>query len=295
MMGLTVGVGRAGSWVADLSPSIWKGIYATGWQRPLVVAAVIAATSLAASAAYWVVERRDARGARGEAQAQPFAFRDVLGFGSAYWYLLLLCVLWYGVILAFRSTFAIKYFQHAHGLSLEGAGQINAHVFLAGMFATPLLGWLCDRLGRYAGPLALGAGLLPVALFMMAQGNQHLGLSMILIGISYSLVPAAMWPLVSRIVEARKFGTALGLMWVIQNAGIAGANLVAGWLNDRAGASAQNPAGYAPMMNFFVVASAIGFGFAVVLWLRTRGRESAPPDVPLVPVLAADGEIPPPT
>jgi MFS family permease len=276
MMGITVGVGRAGSWVADLSPSIWKGVYATGWQRPLLLAAVIAATSLIASAAYWGVERRDPRGGRGEAQAQPFAARDVLGFGSAYWYLLILCVLWYGVILAFRSTFAIKYFQHAHGLSLEESGQINSHVFLAALFATPALGWLCDRLGRYAGPLALGAALLPISLAIMASGAQGLGLATVLIGVSYSLVPAAMWPLVSRIVEPNRFGTALGLMWVIQNAGIAGANLVAGWLNDRAGASALHPAGYEPMMSFFIASSALGFGFAVLLWLRTRGREAAP-------------------
>jgi hypothetical protein len=60
-------------------------------------------------------------------------------------------------------------------------------------------------------------------------------------------------------------------MWVIQNAGIGGANLVAGWLNDRAGASAINPAGYLPMMEFFIAASVVGFAFAMVLW-RTAGR-----------------------
>ncbi len=185
-------------------------------------------------------------------------------------------MLWYGVILAFRSTFAIKYFQQAHGLSLEEAGQINAHVFLAALFATPALGWLCDRLGRYAGLLALGASLLPASLAVMAYGSGGLGVATVLIGISYSLVPAAMWPLVSRIVEPNKFGTALGFMWVIQNAGIAGANLVAGWLNDRAGASAQHPAGYAPMMTFFIVSSTLGVAFAVLLWLKTRGREHLP-------------------
>jgi MFS family permease len=290
MMGLTLGMGRAGSWVADLSPTLWKGVYAAGWQPPLVLSAAVAATSFLASGAYWVVERRSAPGGKGEAQAQPFALRDVLRFGTAYWYLLFLCVLWYGVILAFRSTFAIKYFQQAHGLTLEEAGQINAHVFLAALFATPAFGWLCDRLGKYAGLLALGATLLPLSLVIMAQGNRGLGLATVLIGVSYSLVPAAMWPLVSRLVEPSKFGTALGFMWVIQNAGIAGANLVAGWLNDRAGASAQNPAGYAPMMTFFVASSTIGVGFAVLLWLRTRGRESAPRVLAQVPALAQEGK-----
>jgi len=275
MMGITLGMGRAGSWVADLSPSLWKGVYAAGWQQPLVLSAAIAATSLVASAAYWAVERRAAHGRKAEAQAQPFALRDALKFGGPYWYLVVLCVLWYGVILAFRSTFAIKYFQHAHGLTLAAAGQINAHVFLAALVATPLFGWVCDRFGRYAGLLALGAGLLPISLAIMATGNHGLGLATVLIGISYSLVPAAMWPLVSRLVEPNRFGTALGLMWVIQNAGIANANLVAGWLNDRAGASALNPTGYQPMMTFFIASSTLGFGFAVLLWLRTRGRETA--------------------
>jgi MFS family permease len=291
MMGITLGVGRAGSWVADLSPSLWKGVYASGWQQPLVLAAGIAGTSFVASAAYWAVERRAGGGRSGEAQAQRFAWNDLLRFGRPYWYLLFLCVLWYGVILAFRSTFAIKYFQHAHELTLQEAGQINSHVFLAALFATPALGWLCDRLGRYAGLLALGAALLPVSLVVMASGNHGLGLATILIGISYSLVPAAMWPLVSRIVQPGKFGTAIGFMWVIQNAGIAGANLVAGWLNDRSAASALNPGGYEPMMTFFIVSSTIGFVFAVLLWLQTRGRETPAPVTPLDPGLAGDGLV----
>ena len=51
----------------------------------------------------------------------------------------------------------------------------------------------------------------------------------ILIGISYSMVPAVMWPLVSKLVSSARLGTAIGLMWVVQNAGIAGANLVFTW------------------------------------------------------------------
>jgi hypothetical protein len=81
-----------------------------------------------------------------------------------------------------------------------------------------------------------------------------------------------MWPLTSKLVLPQRFGTALGLMWVVQNAGIGGANLVAGWLNDRAHASVQNPAGYQPMMLFFLTASALGFGFALLLWLTAGSR-----------------------
>lgn len=180
-------------------------------------------------------------------------------------------MLWYSVILAFRSTFSIKYFQHAHGLDLATAGEMNSYVFLAAVFATPAFGWMCDRLGRYAPFLALGALLLPVALGVLALTHWSLWLSTALIGVSFSLVPAVMWPLTSRLVAPNRFGTAIGLMWVAQNAGISGANLAAGWLNDRFGAGAANPAGYGGMMAFFGAASVAGCACALLLW-RTAGR-----------------------
>jgi MFS family permease len=177
------------------------------------------------------------------------------------------------VIFAFRSTFSIKYFQHAHGLDLAAAGAINAWVFLAALFATPLLGLLCDRVRRYAPLLAAGSFLLPVAIATLAFAERSLWLGTVLIGLSFSLVPAVLWPLSARIVPAARYGTAMGLMSIGLNAGIAGANLVAGQLNDQFGASAANPAGYGPMMLFFFVTATVAFGFSLLLW-RSAGRRA---------------------
>jgi MFS family permease len=272
-MGLSLAIGRAGSFSADMSPTWFAGAYAHGWQPPLVIAMLIAATSFVAAAAYrWIDVRARGTAPATAADKHPrFRPRDLLGFGTGYWYLLALCVLWYAVMLAFRSTFSIKYFQHAHGLDLATAGAMNSYVFLAAMFATPVFGWLCDRTGRYAPMLAFGALLLPVAIAIMAMTGWSLWVATALIGVSYSLVPAVMWPLASKLVAPERFGAALGLMWVVQNAGIAGANLLAGSLNDGAGASAANPAGYQPMMLLFGTASALGFCFALLLW-RVAGR-----------------------
>jgi MFS family permease len=251
-----------------MSPSWFAGAYAQGWQPPLVIAMLLAATSLAAACGYWWIDRRRRGGttALGAGTRKGFGLADLLGFGTAYWFLLVLCVLWYAVIFAFRSTFSIKYFQHAHGLDLAAAGAMNSYVFLAAMFATPAFGWLCDKTGRYAPMLAFGALLLPLSFVIIAATDWSRWVATVLVGVSFSLVPAVMWPLTSRLVPAARFGTALGLMWVVQNAGIAGANLMAGWLNDAAGASAANPAGYQPMMLFFTTTSTLGFVFALLLW-----------------------------
>ena len=267
-MGTTLAIGRSGSWAADMSPTWFSGAYAAGWQPPLAIAAAMAGAAMLFAIVYWRCDAQRDDATRGAREAQPrITLADVRAFGRPYWYLLTLCVLWYAVILAFRSTFSIKYFQHAHGLDLADAGAMNSYVFLAALFATPAFGWLCDRTGRYSGMLLFGAALLPVAIAIMAWTDWSLWIATVLIGVSYSLVPAVMWPLASRLVPAARFGTALGLMWVVQNAGIAGANLVAGWLNDRAGASAANPAGYLPMMEFFGVASVLGAVFAALLWM----------------------------
>ncbi len=269
-MGVSLAIGRAGSYSADMSPEWFAGAYAEGWQPPLVIATWFAGSSFAASLVYWWVDRRHGAPVTARA-AERFVWADLLRFGRAYWFLLALCVLFYAPILAFRSTFSIKYFQDAHGLDLAAAGAMNSYVFLAAMFATPAFGWLCDKIGRYAPLLAFGALMLPLSIVLMAATKWDLWIATALIGVSYSLVPAVMWPLTSKLVAPERFGTAIGLMWVVQNAGIAGANLIAGYLNDASQASAANPGGYQPMMLFFGVTSGLGFVFAVLLWM-SAGR-----------------------
>jgi MFS family permease len=282
-MGSLIGIGRLGSFSADMSPTWFAVGYQHGWQPPLMIAALIAAVSLAAASGYWWLDRRSLgnESVRVSDTARQFLCADVFRFGSTYWYLLALCVLWYAVMFAFRSTFSIEYFQHAHGLDLAAAGAINSYVFLAAIFTTPMFGWVCDRTGRYAPMLAFGALLLPLSIAAMAWTHWSLWAATAMIGVSFSLVPAVLWPLTSKLVSAARFGTALGLMSAVQNAGIAGANLVAGRLNDLTGASAQNPAGYQPMMVFFGVTSALGFGFALLLWFTADWQQHEVTNAPV--------------
>jgi MFS family permease len=273
-MGLTLAMGRMGSLSADLSPTWVPGVYAAGWQPPLMLSAAIAGTSFVAALAYWWYERSKRVAASRATQASdgPFHWRDVLRFSPAYWTLVALCVLWYAGILAFRSTFSIKYFQHVFNMPLDEAGQMNSVIFLTSIVSTPLLGWLCDRTGRYSAILVCGSFLLPASFVWLhfVGTDPHIG--MVLIGMSYSLVGAALWPMSSKLVETGRYGTALGVMWVLQNAAIAGSNIMAGWLNDVNGAGAANPDGYGAMMIFFLACSSLGFFATLLLWRLVPGR-----------------------
>jgi hypothetical protein len=52
---------------------------------------------------------------------------------------------------------------------------------------------------------------------------------------------------------------------------MAASNLAAGWLADKAGAGALNPAGYTVMLWFFFLLSLTALSAAALLWRRESG------------------------
>ena len=276
-MALSLAIARMGSYIADVSP-VWAGaLYDRGWQAPLVLSAGFAGVSLLAAIVYWWIDRVKTPPA--PLTSEPTAtervrWQDLARFGRSYWYILALCVLFYSVIFPFRSTFAIKYFQHTHELSLEGAATINSYVFLAAIFATPLFGWIADRYGRRALSMVFGSLLLPLSFVGLVMGEGGLWVTTVLLGISFSLVPAVLWPSVIKLVEAKRLGTAYGLLFMLQAVGMTLSNVVAGWLNDLNSAGADNPAGYGPMILFFALLAVGALVFSVALWRRETGTEN---------------------
>jgi MFS family permease len=273
--GVNLSIARAGSFSADYSTNWFKPLYDQGWQPPLWLAVVMSFVAVGGCIAYYVMDRYLARqyDVPRPAPSDRFVWRDLWHFDKSFWYVVGLCVTFYSVIFPFRSTFAIKYFQHAHNVSLQEAGALNGYVFLAAIVATPLFGLMADRLARRAAFMALGCVLLAAAFPILAYTNANLWISTVLIGIAFSLVPAVIWPAVPYLVEPRRLGTAYGLMTMVQAAGLTVVNEVAGRLNDANGASADNPAGYTPMLWMFLLLSLFGFVFAYALRVRETGPQ----------------------
>jgi len=278
LFALNLSLARLGSYLADRSPSFASGLYAQGWQPPLWLAVGFAAASFAGALVYFWLDRREAP--RGTLALPPpperFDWSHLLSFRREYWLLVGICVTFYSVIFPFRSTFAIKYLQEAQGLTLAAASTLNSYVFLGAVFATPVFGLLLDRTGRNAPLLAAGSALLPLSFLVLGVLPSGAGLSTTLLGVSFSFLPAVLWPTVVRYTPPEHLGTAYGLMTALQNAGLTGANLAAGYLNDVNGASAANPGGYAPMLWFFGSLSLVAFLCTLVLWLLDQGADSRP-------------------
>jgi MFS family permease len=87
---------------------------------------------------------------------------------------------------------------------------------------TPIFGSIVDKKGKAASLMLLGALLLIFAHLSLALSNNPLFayLGLLSLGIAFSLVPAAMWPSVAKIVPERRLGTAYASMFTVQNWGL---------------------------------------------------------------------------
>jgi MFS family permease len=268
---LYLSLARVGSYAVDTSTAWARPLYERGWQPPLWLGAGITLLGLITATMFYWLDRHRRPQAPTAVTVDQMTWRQLLSFDLSYWYILALHVLYAAVFFPFRTTYAIEYFQHAKGLTLQQAGVANSWVFFAAIFATPFFGLLADKLGFRALMLTFGTLLLPLTFVVLGLTDLSLWVSTAMMGISFSLVPAVIWPATTLIVEPRRLGTALGLITLIQALAMAASNLAAGWLADWAGAGSQNPSGYAVMMWFFFLLSLAALLSAILLWRREAG------------------------
>jgi len=270
-LGLNLMLARFGSWLAQNSPT-WAHSAYNGWQGPWLIGVAFVTLCVLGPIAYWIMEARaEQHYALGKAgEADKIVFQDVKNFGLSYWYLVGLCVIFYSAIFPFE-TFAVKYFIDAHGTSRELGGFLLSVLTAFTMFGTPIVGLFSDKMGRRATIMCLGVLLLIPVFLMMGYTRISLYVPMAMLGFAFTFVPAIIWPSVAYIVPSRTLGTALGLMTMIQNMGMAGMNWGLGKANDVAGASASNPTGYQPMLQILTLMGVLGFVLAFMLRQRELG------------------------
>ena len=117
------------------------------------------------------------------------------------------------------------------GYMRQSAESIFAVFPLLAVGITPVLGNYVDHKGKAASMLVLGSILLIACHLTFAfvlpefKGNQVGGvivayLTILVLGASFSLVPASLWPSVPKLVDAKVIGSAYALIFWIQNIGL---------------------------------------------------------------------------
>ncbi len=163
------------------------------------------------------------------AEEDKFKFSDIIKVLTNKHYLLisLLCVFFYCCIISFKKfATAILIPRFGGEVAAEFERTASTMVSMIPFFTvvfTPLFGSLVDKIGKATTWMITGSVLVFSAHLIIAFAPAqpifgYIGIA--ILGVGYSLVPAAMWPSVPKIVPEKNLGTAYSLIYWIQNMGM---------------------------------------------------------------------------
>ncbi len=177
-----------------------------------------------------------------EGSEEEFKFSDLKNIFTSkmFWLVALMCVLYYSAIFPFQK-FAPDFLAKTLKVEPEVGAQLFSFFPILAMCLTPFLGGFIDRKGKAASMLMVGSMImiachLCFAFLLPAFPSQGLAVAIIaILGVSFSLVPAALWPSVPKIIDERILGSAYCVIFWIQNIGLLAVPIVIGAVNDATG------------------------------------------------------------
>lgn len=160
-----------------------------------------------------------------------------------FWIVSMLCVLFYSGIFPFQK-YAVRFLSetimvNGEYLTRDAAADMFAFFPFLAMALTPFLGAFIDFKGKGA-TMLIGGSLIMLfchlcfAFVLPLYPYKWLATTLIVIlGVSFSLVPAALWPSVPKIIDEKVLGSAYCLIFWVQNIGLALVPLLIGWVIDK--------------------------------------------------------------
>ena len=279
-MGVEMAIARVGVAVVVLGSPFLASIHPVNVSRPVAVAVLLLLIGLISFICYAVMDKKlDAQGAE-EEKDDPFRISDLgkILSSKVFWLVALLCVLYYSAIFPFQK-YAINMLQCNLGYTSEQAGLVFFVFPLGAAAITPFLVNYLDRKGKGASMLMLGAVLmilchLSFALLLPATESVLIAyLSIILLGISFSLVPAALWPSVPKLVDGRLLGSAYAVIFWIQNIGLYAFPMIIGSVIQSSNPGVTNPLEYNYTVPMLVFASLGVFALILGFWLKAEDKK----------------------
>ena len=237
-MGLEMAIARIGVFaIFTMSPAVANSemfaFIPTSVVKPVFLCTVLLIVGLICFLVFNIMDKKFDKqlAAAGEAEEatndEEFKIGDVKVILSSkiFWLVALLCVLYYSAIFPFQK-YAVNMFENNLHLTAEEAASIFRWFPIGAALITPFLGGFLDKRGKGATTLILGAILmischLVFALVLPKFPNLVLAYAAIVVlGVSFSLVPAALWPSVPKLMPERYLGSAYSLIFWVQNVGL---------------------------------------------------------------------------
>ena len=295
-MGLEMALARVGVWaIFTISPRLVDVFGGPTVVTPVAFCTLLLLIGLISYTVFTFMDTRLDRELAsdkpsGGAEDEEFKIGDVGKILSSklFWVIAMLCVLYYSAIFPFQR-FATNMLQCNLDMSEQQAADIFRWFPIGAAALTPFLGYFLDKRGRGASMLIAGAVLMIIchltfALVLPSYPQTWLAFSAIIVlGISFSLVPAALWPSVPKIMEARYLGSAYSLIFWVQNIGLALFPILIGNVLVWANPGVEDPTKYnytIPMLLFASLgALALIFGIWLLILNKKHGYGLEEPNI----------------
>ena len=285
-MGLEMAIARIGVAAAVLISPFFARLGGTvDVSRSVLFSVILLLIGLICFIVYFFMDKKLEKemGDSGEEPEEPFQIKDLgkIFSSGVFWLVALLCVLYYSAIFPFQK-YAINMLQCNLGFTEENAGLVFSVFPLGAAVITPFLGSFLDYKGKGATMLIFGALLLIICHITFAlalpalKETEYLGtivafVAIILLGISFSLVPASLWPSVPKLVDNRLLGSAYAVIFWIQNIGLFAFPMLIGSVLRLVNEGVENPLQYNYTIPMLIFASC-GV-VALILGLALKGLD----------------------
>ena len=279
-MGIEMAIARVGvAAIVLISPRLAKMGLVPDVSKPVLFCSILILVGLICFIIYFFMDKKLEKqmGESGEEPDEPFKIKDIGKLFTSKTFLIVsfLCVLYYSAIFPFQK-YAINMLQCNLGIAAEDAGNIFFFFPIGAAAITPFLGSFLDRKGKGATMLIFGAVLMIIChlIFAFVHLNTFIALTAIVfLGISFSLVPAALWPSVPKLVENRYLGSAYSVIFWIQNIGLYAVPMIIGNV-----LAATNPGVTDPLKYNYTVPMLVFVSFGVValvlaFWLKAEDKK----------------------
>jgi len=221
------------------------------------------------------LDNSEAENGAAEEAEDGFKFSDlkILFLNKGFWCITLLCLCFYAGVFPFLK-FATKLMVFKYGVDQDLAGLIPAMLPFGTIFLTPFFGGIYDKYGKGATLMIIGSVLLTIVhiTFALPVSNVVLAIAvMVVLGISFGLVPSAMWPSVPKIIPMKLLGTAYAVIFYIQNIGLSMVPMWIGSVNEK-NTGANGVIDYTESMAIFAGFGVVAIIIATLLLLEDKKK-----------------------
>ena len=236
-MGLQLALARMGAGAAFiLSPMLAN----SGISTPVLIGLALLIVGTLCFIVYSVYDKKlDNQIAEESTQEESsFSMNDVKAIlkNPGFWHIAIMCVLFYSAVFPFLK-FATDLMINKFSVEPKLAGMIPSMLPLGCIILTPLFGGIYDKVGKGVNLMILGAVLITIVHVLFAApfiNSVWIAIAlMVVLGIGFSLVPSAMWPSLAKIMPEKQYGTAIALVFYVQNIGLLLMPIAIGWVLDK--------------------------------------------------------------